>query len=270
MEIVKLNGPLAARVTGIDWDAGLRDHDVDTIGDALLEHSVLAVAAGGMRPEQHVQLAASFGELEHHEFFENQGPGLEHITVLDSTRGDRSNMWHIDEQFLEKPPIITMTHAIELPPWGGDTAFISLHAAYDSLSPRMQAYLDGLEAVHDLARIAEMRWQNGAGTPADLADALRTGKQATHPVIRTHPVTGRPALYVSPTYTRFIAGLPMPESKAILDYLFLHVQRPEHGYRHHWSPGDMLVWDNRSVMHHAIDDYADRRLMHRISVIGPA
>ena len=105
MEIVKLNGPLAARVTGIDWDAGLRDADVDEIADALFEHGVLVIAAGGMRPEQHVQLAASFGELEHHEFFENQGPGLEHITVLDSARGDRSNMWHIDEQFLEKPPI---------------------------------------------------------------------------------------------------------------------------------------------------------------------
>jgi taurine dioxygenase len=270
VEIVKLNGPLAARVTGIDWDAGLRDRDVDVIGDALLEHGVLAVAARDMRPEQHVQLASSFGELEHHEFFDNQGPGFEHITVLDSARGDRSNMWHIDEQFLEKPPIITMTRAIQLPVWGGDTAFISLHAAHDSLSPRMQQYLDGLEAVHDLARIAEMRWQGGTGTPADLADELRTGKQATHPVVRVHPVTGRPALYVSPTYTRFIRGLPMAESKAILDFLFLHLQRPEHGYRHVWSPGDMLVWDNRSVMHHAVADYADRRVMHRISVIGPA
>jgi taurine dioxygenase len=270
VEIVKLNGPLAARVTGIDWDAGLHDRDIEHMADALLEHGVLAVAAGAMRPEQHVQLASSFGELEHHEFFDNQGPGFEHITVLDSARGDRSNMWHIDEQFLEKPPIITMTRAIELPPWGGDTAFISLHAAHDSLSPRMQRYLDGLEAVHDLARIAEMRWQGGASTPADLADELRTGKQATHPVVRVHPVTGRPALYVSPTYTRFIRGLPMAESKAILDYLFLHLQRPEHGYRHHWLPGDMLVWDNRSVMHHAVADYPDRRVMHRISVVGPA
>jgi taurine dioxygenase len=269
MEIVKLNGALAARVTGIDWEAGLDDADFDGIEVALAEHGVLAVVAAGMRPEQHVQLAAHFGELEHHEFFENQGLGFEHITVLDSARGDRSNMWHIDEQFLEKPPVITMTHAIQLPASGGDTSFVSLHAAYDALSPRMQQYLDGLTAVHDLSRIAEMVWQGGHGGPEQLAHSLLQGKQASHPMVLVHPVNGRKALYVSPTYTRFIEGLPMAESKAILDYLSLHVQRPELAYRHRWAPGDLLVWDNRSVMHHAADDYTDRRVMHRISVMGP-
>jgi len=223
-----------------------------------------------MQPNQHVELATHFGELEHHEFFDNQGDGFEHITVLDSERGDRSNMWHIDEQFLEKPPVITMTHAVQLPSYGGDTSFISLHAAYDGLSPRMQQYLDGLTAVHDLARIAEMSWQGGRTGPEHLADELRKGKQASHPVVPVHPVNGRKALYVSPTYTRFIRDLPMAEGKAVLDYLFVHVQRPEFGYRHRWQEGDLLAWDNRSVMHHAAADYDERRLMHRISVIGPA
>jgi taurine dioxygenase len=269
MQVVKLNGALAASVSSIDWEVGLCDADFDTIEAALGEHGVLAVAAAGMRPEQHVELGAHFGELEHHEFFDNQGPGFEHITVLDSARGDRSSMWHIDEHFLEKPPIITMTRAIQLPPWGGDTSFVSLHAAFDTLSSRMQGYLDGLLAVHDLARIAEMRWQGGSGGSEQLAEPLLARKHAAHPVVSVHPVNGRRALNVSPTYTRFIEGLPMSESKAILDYLFVHLQRPEHAYRHRWVTGDLLVWDNRSVMHHAAADYTDRRIMHRISVIGP-
>ena len=269
MEIDKLNAALGARVTGIDWDAGLTDTDLDGVAVALADHGVLALDAALMRPEQHVELAAHFGELEHHEFFDNHGDGFEHITVLDSDRGDRSNMWHIDEQFLEKPPVITMTHAIQLPSYGGDTSFISLHAAYDGLSPRMQQYLDGLTAVHDLARIAEMSWQGGRTDAEHLADELRKGKQASHPVVVVHPVNGRRALYLSPTYTRFIQDLPMAEAKAVLDHLFVHVQRPEFGYRHRWQEGDLLVWDNRSVMHHAAADYHERRLMHRISVIGP-
>ena len=270
MEVVKLNGALAASVTGIDWDAGPVADDFEQIAAALMDHGVLAIAAEGMRPEQHVELAGHFGELEHHEFFENQGPGFEHITVLDSARGDRSSMWHIDEHFLENPPIITMTRAIQLPSWGGDTSFISLHHAFDTLSPRMQNYLDGLCAVHDLARIAEMRWQNGTAGSEQFAEPLLAHKHATHPVVSVHPVNGRRALNVSPTYTRFIEALPSGESKAILDYLFLHMQRPEHAYRHRWAPGDLLIWDNRSVMHHAAADYSDRRVMHRISVIGTA
>ena len=128
-------------------------------------------------------LAAHFGELEHHEFFENQGPGFEHITVLDSARGDRSSLWHIDEHFLEKPPIITMTRAIQLPSWGGDTSFVSLHQAFDTLSPRMQHYLDGLYAVHDLARIAEMRWQGGSAGSDEFAEPLLAHKHAAHLVV---------------------------------------------------------------------------------------
>jgi len=270
MEVAKLNGALAASVTGIDWDADPGSDVFEQIEAALMEHGVLAVTAAKMRPEQHVALAAHFGELEHHEFFENQGPGFEHITVLDSARGDRSSMWHIDEHFLEKPPIITMTRAIQLPTWGGDTSFVSLHQAFDTLSLRMQHYLDGLFAVHDLARIAEMRWQGGSGGGEQLAEPLLAHKHARHPVVSVHPVNGRRALNVSPTYTRFIEGLPSGESKAILDYLYLHMQRPEHAYRHRWADGDLLIWDNRSVMHHAAADYTDRRVMHRISVIGTA
>lgn len=267
MRITKLNGALAARVEGIDWSAGLGADDYATIGTALYEHQVLAVSAAGMSPDQHVALARHFGEPEHHEFFNNLGPGLEHITVLDSAAGDRSSMWHIDEPFLENPPAITLTHAQQLPDWGGDTSFVSLHAAYDELSERMQAHLEGLEAVHDLACIAEMRWRGGAGSAAATGAELASGKQAQHPLIRVHPVTGRKALWVSPTYTRFIAGVPMLEADVLLDFCHRHLMKPEFGYRHTWQPGDLLVWDNRSVMHHAAYDFGGRRVMYRVSVM---
>jgi taurine dioxygenase len=113
-----------------------------------------------------------------------------------------------------------------------------------------------------------MRWQGGTGGGEQLAEPLLAHKHATHPVVSVHPINGRRALNVSPTYTRFIEGLPSGESNAILDYLYLHMQRPEHAYRHRWAHGDLLIWDNRSVMHHAAADYTDRRVMHRISVIG--
>jgi len=270
MDVVRIGGALGARVTGIDWAGGLDEPTLEAVGAALAEHHVLVVDARAMTPAQHVELARHFGEPEHHEFFQNEGPGFEHMTVLDSTRGDRSNMWHIDEQFLTRPPTVTMTHAKVLPDHGGDTSFISLHAAYDALSEPMRRYLDGLTALHDYALIAEMAWQGGSGGPEVLAEALLKGKHASHPVVLAHPVTGRRALYVSPTYTRFLEGVPRIESRAVLEVLFLHVLKPEFGYRHQWAVGDLLVWDNRSVMHHAAYDYDGRRLMHRISVIEPA
>ena len=270
MDIARLNGALGARVTGIGWDAGITPDDLAGIEAALYEHGVLAVAALGMRPEQHVQLAGHFGEFEHHEFFRNQGEGLEHITVLDSDLGDRANLWHIDEQFLERPPMVTLTHAIQLPSWGGDTSFISLHAAYDGLSPNMQQYLEGLVAVHDLAMVAEMVWQGGGGDAQRVADDIAKGKQATHPVVIVHPDNGRRSIYVSPTYTLFVQGVPRLEAETVLGFLFAHVQKPEFGYRHRWEPGDLLIWDNRSVMHQAAYDFGERRVMHRISVLPSA
>lgn len=267
----KLNGALGARLEGVDFRGGdpLAGEVLTTIEAALYEHGVLAVAAADMTDAQHLALASHFGEAEHHQFFPNLGPGLEQVTLLDSTK-DRANMWHMDEPFLERPPIVTMTHAKQLPSYGGDTAFISLHAAYDALSERMQQYLEGLEAVHDLAMIGELSWQTGTSDSSRLLEMLGTGKHTHHPVIRVHPATGRRAIWVSETYTRFIAGLPRNEGNAVLQFLFQHVQRPEFQYRHRWLDGDLLIWDNRSVLHYAAFDYTERRIMHRVSVLAPA
>jgi taurine dioxygenase len=269
VQVRKLNGALGARVDGVDFGGGekLDADDVAAIEAALYEHGVLAISAAEMTPDQHLVLARHFGEPEHHQFFPNLGPGREEVTLLDSER-DRANMWHMDEPFLVRPPIITMTHAQQLPSFGGDTAFISLHAAYDALSDRMKAYLDGLDALHDLAMIAEHAWRGGSGDATRLAEALQSGKHAVHPLVTTHPHNGRRAVWVSETYTRFVLGVPPLEGRNILQFLLQHVQKPEFQYRHRWQDGDLLMWDNRSVLHYAAFDYSDRRIMHRVSVLG--
>lgn len=270
IEIERLNGALGARLHGVDFGDGTRALDAGTVAvieGALYDHGVVAIGARAMTPSQHLALARHFGEPEHHQFFPNLGPGLEEVTLLDSTR-DRSNMWHADEPFLARPPIITMTCARQLPAYGGDTLFIGLHAAYDELSERMKAYVDGLEAVHDYALIVEHSWRRGTSDAAALSSRLAEGKNATHPLVLVHPHSGRRAVWVNETYTRFIHGVPPLEARALLDFLYRHMQKPEFQYRHRWLDGDLLIWDNRSVLHYAAFDYADRRIMHRVSVLG--
>ena len=265
--VTRLNGALGARVEGADFSTGapLPDETVQGIAEALFEHGVVVVPAAEMTPAQHLALARWFGEPERHQFFPNLGEGLEEVTVLDSTR-DRASMWHRDEPFLERPPIITMTHAQKLPSFGGDTAFISLHAAYDALSDRMKAYVEGLDVVNDYALIGEHIWRGG-GDAQRLIDLLVSGKRATHPLVRVHPHTGRKAVWACETYARFVHGIPPLEAKSLLEFLFAHVQKPEFAYRHRWAPGDLLVWDNRSVLHYAAFDYTDHRVMYRVSVL---
>jgi taurine dioxygenase len=267
MEIVRINQAIGARITGIDFSAGLDAAVIEAIGAALMEHQVVSIAAEGMTGEQQLAIASQFGTPEHHEFFQNLGPGLEHVTVLDSEQGDRADRWHVDELYLAKPPAVTTLHGKILPPFGGDTAFISLAAAYDRLSSRMKTYLDGLVAVHDYARMAEIAWQSGGSSEA-VAAAVAERKIIEHPLVHVHPVTGRRSLRIDTVYTRFIKGLPEREGRALLNFLLEHSQRPEFGYRHHWQPGDFLLWDNRSVMHYAVSDYSSRRRMYRVSVMA--
>ena len=267
IEVRRLAGALAARMSGVDFKGGLKPGDLSAIAQALAEHQVLVIDAADMAPGQQVEIARAFGEPEHHVFFPNLGPGLEHVTVLDSAAGTKANSWHIDEVFLPDPPAITTLHAQILPAFGGDTAFISMGAAYDALSPRMQAYLEGLTAVFDYARIAELSWALGNAGAEKLANFTGQMRWAEHPVVRIHPVTGRKSLYIEPTYLRHIGGLPVAEGQAVAAFLIAHAQRPEFGYRHVWGPGDFLLWDNRSVMHHAVNDYVEHRRMYRVSVM---
>ena len=268
LAVTKLNGALGARIDGIDFRKNLTDAIFEQLQTALAEHHVVCIPANQMSPEQHLQMASYFGEPEHHVFFPNLGEHLKYVTVLDSEQIPPANSWHSDEQFLERPPIFTFTHAQQLPSYGGDTSFASLCAAYDDLSEGMKEYLSGVKAVHDYAMIMELKWQKVRGDSVDMAKPLANSQNVELPLVQIHQPSGRKVLFASPTYTRFITGVPALESRTILNFLYEHFQKPEFQYRHRWQQGDMIIWDNRSTLHYAAGDYDQRRVMHRISVLA--
>ena len=236
---------------------------------ALVRHEALVLHVPGLRPEQHLALARHFGEPEVHTFYPNLGKGFEQITLIDSKLGDRADMWHHDESFLPSPPIVTMTHAQILPPCGGDTCWISMTSAYDALSERMQRYLEGLSAWHDMNGPMTAALRQGVVSHARYLEVIGMNRRHLHPLVIEHPVSGRKALYLSPTYTTHIDGLASAESEAILAFLHAHCQQVQFGFRHRWTVGDMVLWDNRSVLHNAILDYQPhQRRMHRASVFA--
>lgn len=269
MKLRALGPRIGAEVLELDMAGQLSAATLQELEVALVRHEALVLHVPDMTPEQHLAIAHHFGEAEVHTFYPNLGKGFEQITVIDSKLGDRADMWHHDESFLPSPPIVTMTHARILPPTGGDTCWISMTSAYDALSPRMKQYLDGLSAWHDMNAPMTAALQHGIVTHERYVEVVTQNRRHLHPMVRVHPVTGRKALYVSPTYVTHIDGLPQAESRAILAYLHAHCMQVEFLFKHRWTLGDMVIWDNRSVVHNAIMDYAPhQRRMHRASVFA--
>ena len=261
-------GPrIGAEALQLDLSGQLSAQTLKALDAALVQHETLVLHVPDMTPDQHLAIAQHFGEAEVHTFYPNLGQGYEQITLIDSKLGDRADMWHHDESFLPSPPIVTMTHAQILPPTGGDTCWISMTSAYDALSARMKQYLEGLSAWHDMNAPMTAALQQGVVTHERYVEVISQNRRHLHPVVRVHPVTGRKALYISPTYVTHIDGLPPAESRAILEYLHAHCMQVEFLFKHRWSLGDMVIWDNRSVIHNAILDYKPhQRRMHRASV----
>lgn len=193
---------------------------------ALLDHQVLVMRAPDLAPEQHLTIAARFGDTEVHAFFPNLGEGLDRVSVLDSEQGNVASMWHSDETFLPKPPLGTLLSARVIPAVGGDTCWVSTTASYDALSPHMKRYLDGAIALHDLSRTSELAYNTGNATAESYANALLSARRFEHPVVRTHPDTGAKALFVNPVYTRALKGVAPDESRTVLDYLDPRRQPP--------------------------------------------
>ncbi|WP_312381961.1 TauD/TfdA dioxygenase family protein [Stutzerimonas balearica] len=267
LTIQPLGPSLGAEVLDLDPATIQSRETLTALEAALVKHETLVLHVPDLRPEQHLAIAQHFGEPEVHTFYPNLGEGFEQITVIDSKLGDRADMWHHDESFLPSPPIVTMTHAQILPPCGGDTCWISMTSVYDALSERMKHYLDGLSAWHDMNAPMTAALRQNVVSYERYLEVINGKRRHLHPLVITHPVTGRKALYLSPTYTTHIDGLAVPESDAILAYLHAHCQQVHFGFRHRWTVGDMVLWDNRSVLHNAILDYQPhQRRMHRASV----
>ncbi|MDG2026119.1 MAG: TauD/TfdA family dioxygenase [Acidimicrobiales bacterium] len=271
MQVRKIGTNIGARIEGLDFAAGLDDAMIDAIAEALFAHQVVTIEAADMTPEQHLRLARRFGGLEENKTDQfGDHPTVPEITVIDSEEGHTASMWHADETFLENPPLVNLLYGKQIPPTGGDTAFVSTALAYEGLSPKFQELLDGLEAVHDYGSLYELAWQGGHDLGPLVSDALGKGLIHSHPVVKEHSVTGRKWLTVNTVYTRFIRGVGRLKAEMLLDMLLRHMQKPEFAFRHSWREGDLLMWDQQAVQHYAVNDASERRVVHRIAALATA
>ena len=269
LQVERMAGVMGAEIRGVNLGRDLSAGLLDDLSAVLWEHQVLVLRGQTLSPAQHVEMASHFGEVEEHTFFENLGEGQEQVTVLDWDRpGDAAVAWHADETFLETPPTINLLHAQTIPDFGGDTMFASTYQSYERLSPAMQRYVEASSAEHDLAQTAKLRVDYGMPFHKEYGEALQQGQRFIHPMVATHPETGRHALNVNPTYTTHVVGVPPDEGRAILGHLFQHTVGHAMVIRHRWQPGDFVIWDNRCVWHAAVGDTQSKRVVHRVSVLG--
>ncbi len=272
LEILPVTATIGAEVRGVDL-ATAPDHPavMARLEQALTDHLVLFFRdQHALDPTSQVRFAGWFGPFEHHAFAKHH-PDFADMTVLDQTtpETDGANSWHSDSSFMEQPALGSVLRAVQLPPLGGDTCWSSMYAAFDALSPRMQAMLDGLTALHDIIVPLEKAVAGGHSVSADLEAIRRAWPPMAHPVVRRHPVTGRPALYVNNNFTTRILGISKQESDVLLPFLLQHVARPDFQVRFRWSPGAVVMWDNRVTQHYAVPDYTGhRRIMHRVTITG--
>ncbi|MBJ2347627.1 MULTISPECIES: taurine dioxygenase [Pseudomonas] len=269
--ITPLSIALAAQISGIDISHPLSLEDRDFIEQALLEHQVLFFRDQPIEPPQQARFAAYFGDLHIHPIYPNV-PEQPEVLVLDTAVTDvRDNaVWHTDVTFLPTPAMGAVLSAKLLPAFGGDTLWASGIAAYEALSAPLKSLLEGLTATHDFTRSFPLeRFGNSAEDLARWEEARRKNPPLSHPVIRTHPVSGRRSLFVNEGFTTRINELSESESEAILKLLFAHATRPEFTVRWRWQANDVAFWDNRVTQHFAVDDYRPaRRVMHRATVLG--
>ena len=262
-------GPyIGAEVRGLNL-AHLDDGTVATVREELARHAVLIFPEQDLTPDHLLALAHHFGAIEHERFIPKLDghPGVHLLRGISKTKLTTQNLiWHVDHSYKEHPLAIAALYALDVPPAGGDTLFASMSAAYDGLSDRMKTYLEGLTAVHDVMAYG---MRSGLFNSADARAAIaRMPPPAEHPLVCTHPASGRKILFVNESWTTSIVGLDPDESRAILDYLFAHATRPEYQFRLHWTKGSVCLWDNCAVQHRGIPDYDGLRLMHRIAVTG--
>jgi taurine dioxygenase len=268
-QVERVGAKLGAEIHGINLKQTMEAATLKAFEAALIEHKVIVVRDAQLTTAEHVALSRLFGELEVHPM-RPQGEFPE-ILVLDNDRDNpvlSTDVWHSDTTFRKNPTKYTILRCQIMPKLGGDTLWADMEAAYAGLSSVFKTVIDGLRAVHDFQNFRVL-FKN---TPEDQAKLRRMEElfpNPSHPVVRTHPVTGRKSIYVNPQFTLRIEGMEPDESRAILSVLFAQAQVPEYQFRLRWSPGSIVFWDNRSTQHYAANDYyPERRRMERTAVIG--
>jgi taurine dioxygenase len=262
MEVRRIAGALGAEVLGVDLS---RDFPVREIRTAFLEHQVVFFRDQKLDPAQFMAFARAMGRPVPYPFV----PGIEgfpeviEVKKLEHERHNFGGIWHSDTAYLEEPPMGSMLLAREIPPYGGDTLFASQTIAYEALSQGMKRLLEGLSAVNSSAKADVTR------TREDRVKEYSRHYEAEHPVVRTHPETGRKALYVNFGHTVRFRGMTEQESAPLLEFLFRHQVKPEFTCRFQWQVGSLAFWDNRCTQHNPVNDYhGHRRVMHRITLAG--
>jgi taurine dioxygenase len=268
-EVERLGAKLGAEIHGLDLK---QDHDPSlfkALEAALIEHKVIVIRDQNLDTAQHVKISRPFGELEVHPM-RPQGEFPE-ILVLDNHKDNpvlSTDVWHSDTTFRRNPTKYTILRCQILPKLGGDTLWADMEAAYDGLSDTFRKLIAGLRAVHDFKNFRTTFPKTDEGY-ARLRKMEEMFPNPSHPVVRTHPVTGRKSIYVNPQFTLRIEGLEPDESDAILKVLFAQAVVPEYQFRVRWTPGAIVFWDNRSTQHYAANDYyPERRRMERTAVVG--
>jgi alpha-ketoglutarate-dependent taurine dioxygenase len=250
LDVRPLTGACGAEVHGVDLTA-LDADGWDAMYAAWLEHLVLFFPGQSLDADAHVALGRRFGEPEIHPFITKRDDDHPEIVVLD-TVGRGADLWHTDVTFSPTPPMASILQMIVNPPRGGDTIFTNQYLALETLSDPLRDLLDGLTAVHTAAVFGH-------------AD-----QEATHPLVRTHPETGRKSLFVNRTFTSHIVEMRREESDALLQHLYAWSEQPAFQCRYRWDLGSIGIWDNRCTQHYAIPDYSERRVIERVTVIGDA
>ena len=274
MQISPISGALGAEIADIDLSGELSNNDAAEVHAAFLAHRVLFFRDQNLSPSQFVRFARLFGEPDIYPFIKGLADTPEVIEII-KTETDTKNFggsWHSDTSYMECPALGTTLYALETPKAGGDTLFANTTMAHEALSDGMKELLAGLIGVNS----SEKGYQDGRAAGMASLDAMKGTFQhkaqtyeSEHPVIRTHPETGRKSIYVNRSHTARFKDMTVEESAPIIDFLCDHMIRPEFTCRFHWKPGSVAIWDNRTTLHHAVNDYAgQRRHMRRITIKG--
>jgi taurine dioxygenase len=278
MKIRKIAGALGAELTGVDLAKAVSSTQAQEIRQALLDHQVIFLRDQDLTPGQFLAFAQSMGEPVEYPFVKGL-EGFPHIIEVKKLEHEKVNfggIWHSDTTYLDIPPMGSMLLSREVPPYGGDTLFANQYIAYETLSETMKGLLAGLKGVSssakaDVSKTREDRIKSDGKDAFDEPDKSAAPKQyqAAHPIVRTHPETGRKSLYVNVAHTAGIEGLRDEESAPILKFLFEHQVKPEFTCRFAWEPNAIAFWDNRCALHNPVNDYHGfRRVMHRITLKG--
>jgi taurine dioxygenase len=277
MTVRRVSGAIGAMIGGVDLVRDLDNNEVISgIHQALLDHCVIFFRDQHITPEQHIAFGRRFGTLNVHDYVKGMDGHPEIIVVAkdeDATK-NFGGSWHSDVTYLEEPALGSILYAKEVPEYGGDTMFANMYLAYDRLSPGMKRMLEGLTAIHSAGEI-----YGPAGFAAEsfrsnqismtILPSEKAAQEVEHPVVRTHPETGRKALYVNRNFTVRFKDMTVTESAPLLKFLFEHCATPELTCRFRWETDSIAFWDNRAAHHYALNDYdGQRRIMHRVTING--